>query len=194
MPVTACSTLRCPSASAPSWGPLTAPTPSGCTRRGSRDAAAGLRQHGPSARIPPRGQRTRRPRRNHTALPSLESPFPQNSDLPCKICTLNAFTAPSCGDSASVQRRGQLGMGRRKEILLLLLRPCRQGQAAPSVPGCPAGTCHVPAAERGWGYEATPRAPRPPPSPARGDWHGKHDAVGSGTAGTAALLRWAGTA
>lgn len=72
----------------------------------------------------------------------------------CAIRTFGAFTAPSCGDSASVQSRGQLEAGREGTLLIFL--PLRR--AAPATPllchcsGCarlPSGTRCVPAAVRG---------------------------------------------
>lgn len=52
------------------------------------------------------------------------------------MCTLNAFTAPSCGDSASIQRRGQLETGCAEQIPLPLRRLLR---ALPPIPTATAG-------------------------------------------------------
>lgn len=104
-----------------------------------------------------------------------------------QTCTFSAFAAPSCGDSASVQTRGQLEAG-RDGIPPPPLPPARRGdrqlQAGGSeAPGRAAGTDHVPGSERGCVRRRCQKH--------HGHWHSPDrtgDCGGSGTPGTAALL------
>lgn len=71
-----------------------------------------------------------------------------------QTCTFSAFAAPSCGDSASVQTRGQLRTGRDGNSPLPPPPPARRARAAPAggsgAPGRAARTPQVPGTERGW--------------------------------------------
>lgn len=99
------------------------------------------------------------PLRGRLPLPDPRRWLPYNRSLLqalifLQTCTFSAFAAPSCGDSASVQTRGQLETG-RDGIPPLPPPPARRGdrqlQAGGSeAPGRTVGTHHVPGSERGY--------------------------------------------
>lgn len=95
-----------------------------------------------------------------------------------QTCTFSAFAAPSCGDSASVQTRGQLQTG-RDGIPPLPPPAARRGDGGGSggqaVPPAPAR----PRQRAGLAEQAMPRAPRPPAQPGQdrqlwGQRHSRH--------------------
>lgn len=125
-----------------------------------------------SPRAPPRGRLRRCPCQSHAVgCPTIAVSSKPRSSL--QTCTFSAFAAPSCGDSASVQTRGQLETGRDGNPPLPPPPARPRGQAAPAssaggsgAPGRAAGTRHVPGTERGW---VTRRCQKH-----RGHWHGPH--------------------